>query len=201
MLAFWIWHPVSVVPALLLLFLLLIRPAVSRRRPATESSVMALGLMMKPPWLYQFSSISRSPPPSLPPPETSDGYGTLYESVASIMLKSAPLCSIFPPSVVSQSQLSVCCVARRAAGDSSLVVELSRGKDERREHGWGGRTVVTKIPASLGYVRFYSASPLGLTKDCLYLRRWTTHLWRGDTQESVRYFISSHHKETARLTK
>lgn len=116
------------------------RPAVNRRRPATESSVMALGLMMKPPWLYQFPPISRSPPPvpSLPPPAAAMRHGTLYESVASSMLKSPSLRSIFPPSVVSQSQLSVCCVARRAAGESCLLVELGRGKDERRKPG-GGR--------------------------------------------------------------
>ena len=33
----------------LLIFLLAIRPAVDRLRPATQSSVMALGLVMKPP--------------------------------------------------------------------------------------------------------------------------------------------------------
>lgn len=59
------------------------------------------------------------------------------------------------PLVVSQSQLSVCCVARRAAGDSSLVVEL-RGKDEHRGPG-GGRGGLDRRHQNSGVLRQHSA--------------------------------------------
>lgn len=44
------------------------RPAVNWRRPATESSVMALGLMMKPPWLLSISTHQPLPATHTKPP-------------------------------------------------------------------------------------------------------------------------------------
>lgn len=142
MLAIWMWYPVS---AALLLFLQLIRPAVNRRRPATESGMMALGPMMKPPWLYQFSSISRPPPP-----------GTTMRTVP-CMSRSLTLCwsrrlcaPSFPPSVVSQSQLSVCCVvlccAPRCQGllPGSVAGQGGRTSGENR----GGERGVMSSPKS-----------------------------------------------------
>lgn len=70
-------------------------------------------------------------------------YSTLYESVASIMLKSASLCSIFNPSVVSLSQLSVLCLPALLLGTPAWWCSSAGGRtsvENKAGEGAGGLT-------------------------------------------------------------
>ncbi|TNN50365.1 hypothetical protein EYF80_039447 [Liparis tanakae] len=85
-------------------------------------------------------SSSLPPPPWPPPPsETSmkRGHVTLYESVASSMLKSLSLCSIFT-SVGFESQLSVG-RARRCRGLQPGSGAVRWGKEEKGKDETEGR--------------------------------------------------------------
>lgn len=107
-----------------------------------------------------FHPVFTSIPPSLPI-RAHHGYCTLYESVASSILKSVSLGSIF------HSVVSRCCqcVVLRA-----LLLEApdSEGrKDKRTEPGRrrGGGCVVTNYPVKL----VFSRKSLGLKKDRKYI--------------------------------
>lgn len=170
------WYTVSVVPALFSLPQL-IWPAVNRWIPATQNSVMALGLMMKPPWLCQFSLLTTLPSPNASFARDDHGYRTLYESVANNMLKSVSLCSIFSP-LGCESQLSVGCVTRRAAGDSPAlcVAWKGEGRAERTGRGkgrglGGGRIRHTEIPTFVVYIRNHSAG-LRVGPSYMQFSRW-----------------------------
>lgn len=181
--ALWMWYTVSVVPALFSLPQL-IWPAVNRWIPATQNSVMALGLMMKPPWLCQFSLLTTLPSPNASFARDHHGYRTLYESVASNILKSVSLCSIFSL-LGCESQLSVGCVTRRAAGDSPALCVAWKGHRERAGEGAGTRgrahtshrnsDVRRVYPESLGYIARWA-----LLHAVLKLSRWGQY-WPSNT--------------------
>lgn len=101
---------------------------------------------------------------------------TLYESVASIMLKLASLFSIFIPLDASQSQLSVCCVARLAAAGDSESGSVGRQGGGTCVESVRLRSALPGQPIS-GQNRF-------TIEDCLHLRRWTTGATKrcGDTK-------------------
>lgn len=139
---------------------------------------MALGLMMKPPWLYSFSSISHSPPPCLSLSRATTG--TLPCTNQSLALCwSRRLCapSLSPrfESVAAVSSVPYCPPC--CWGFQSGVVVQQGGRtsvETKAGQGAGGPT--SHIPLKFGYFRFL-LNQNEVTKDRLWRWRQQRRIW------------------------